>query len=1795
MHLRNRKRVMSLEMWFVALFSLILSAENGRSDDWGEWKPYRRVNNIWLKKCDTSSHKCECNKSEGTRLGCAYITIGTGPVRPGSSFLPGLLRILATDPSPALSTPQMLQYVAGYGIQSVSGEKTAGGAPSDVYVIDPDATMIQFRFEDGESVGAPFAAQSTDKARLLMVDPEGWAVTNEPAYYDLYPGNGDVYRFAASTNASHYLQLVLYKSASGREETTPAEALCDDNGVIRQVMAASWLVDIVVSNGYRYDVKSYLRADLENGKNPQGFYVPKTNADPFKIWIVENPEPGNNNNLRVTEVIGSSSNVSDFAYTPAAGEWMLTKGGGLRVETDTSTESSADQSITMVNAVRDGAGNVLSCRRVYFAMFPWGPSRTGEVEDPDGLALTTEYAYYQNPSETGRYSKLQSETLPDGSWKTYDYNAQARMILEIAPWKDSPFGSAANEAHATYYDYAPVDSRDTGVFNDQRPRTVTEKILGITVTKTYHAYAATAAGEYIEVEEKCIDPNAAYGASSNLRTLETYYSASAGAQLVGRLKSVQRPDGQLDTYLYEYGNYIADVDPAACRFQPDPLGGAFRTTVIHGTTNSSDGIVNKTTKETTVVDSANNEALTETYVYTGSTNYERIKWEVKEFNVFGHPTKTYRSNGETEDASWGCCGKDNETDAYGAERTFSHDALGRLSAETKLGTNSPLDDLITSYTYDAADRQLTQTISGGGLSLMTSNEYDVVGRLLKTTDPAMLITRHEYINGGRAEWVTRPGGATEITEKYLDGQIRSSTGTAVVQQFYDYGVNFTGSRWTMVHTGATNSPMWEKTTVDIMGRTIHIEKPGFLGVETNKFAYDLKGRLVKQTQPGMADTLFGYDELGNPVRNGLDVNRNGTLDLASMDRINETDNRYALIGTNWWQETQQKVYATDNSSLATTTAVQKVRLIDLGGSPATVTAASVTVTTDVLGNEIVVTTSIDRDLKQVTRTTTYPDSTNAAVEVAVNGLLQSRTIKTGIQSTFAYDALERQMGVSDPRTGMSVSHYNNKGQIDYTEDSAGNRTSYTYDPDTGQRISHTDAMTNSVFYAYDSRGQLVGAWGATYPVLYDYDDYGRTIALYTLRDNAIATNTSYSGFRSQGSDFDKTTWSYDLATGLLTNKIYVDSSSVSYSYGPAGQLARRTWARGLTTAYSYDAAGSLTNINYSDSTPDVSFAYDRLGRQQIVTDSAGIRSFYFGNYLQLTSELSQVSGFTSQVSRSYDLLGRSSGLSISNYAVSYGYDSVGRFSSISSFVNFASFVVNYSYLPGSDLLMGYTNTSGLAVERVYEPHRDLLAAISNRWNGSLVSSFAYTNDALGRRTRRVDSGSRANNFGYNGRSELANAILGANQYGYTYDPIGNREWTRMNANTNWYTANELNQYLSVTSAASMVNLSYDPDGNLTNYNGWTFAWDAENRLIAAENATRKVENAYDYMSRRIEKKVYSWATDHWSLITDHSFLYDGWNLIRETQVSGFSAQVSRFVWGLDLSGTLQAAGGIGGLLCASLGGPGSPSTVFYSFDANGNVTDLVSTNGVLAAHYDYDPFGEVICQTGPEAANMPFGFSTRYTDRETGLVMFPTRPYSPTLGRFLTHDPIEELGGNNLYAFVANDPVNAIDPLGWEQFTSITVKRKTVNWISLLKMKLGKKPAPDDPYGHWWLEFDSESYGWWPKNGVTLIQTLKGVPGQLNGTDDMYLSGISTATKDGHQGDPADDEFHPQRRTGFMGWADMQYGTAKNKSCKCVTQDEVKDCLRAFAKQYSGSWSYPWGQNCHSFQTSAMKGCCLKK
>jgi RHS repeat-associated protein len=265
---------------------------------------------------------------------------------------------------------------------------------------------------------------------------------------------------------------------------------------------------------------------------------------------------------------------------------------------------------------------------------------------------------------------------------------------------------------------------------------------------------------------------------------------------------------------------------------------------------------------------------------------------------------------------------------------------------------------------------------------------------------------------------------------------------------------------------------------------------------------------------------------------------------------------------------------------------------------------------------------------------------------------------------------------------------------------------------------------------------------------------------------------------------------------------------------------------------------------------------------------------------------------------------------------------------------------------------------------------------------------------------------------------------------------------------------------------------HDNDGNLTEDAQWEYTWDAENRMTSATQkllpvaagvstpppARKQLTFAYDYRNRRIAKAVHQWneTTGQFSTpIKDVRFVHDGYQMIAEldhTFATGTGLAGSRvnrtFLWGPDVSGTMSGAGGVGGLISATYQG------VSYQVcsDANGNVTGLVPTSGpgagTLVARFDYDPFGNRITNTGPDVELCPFGFSTKYTDTETGIVNYELRPYQPPTGRFMCGDPIGERGGINLYGFVGNDAVNRWDYLGLTPDINVTLTRDSTGYIN---------------------------------------------------------------------------------------------------------------------------------------------------
>jgi RHS repeat-associated protein len=295
--------------------------------------------------------------------------------------------------------------------------------------------------------------------------------------------------------------------------------------------------------------------------------------------------------------------------------------------------------------------------------------------------------------------------------------------------------------------------------------------------------------------------------------------------------------------------------------------------------------------------------------------------------------------------------------------------------------------------------------------------------------------------------------------------------------------------------------------------------------------------------------------------------------------------------------------------------------------------------------------------------------------------------------------------------------------------------------------------------------------------------------------------------------------------------------------------------------------------------------------------------------------------------------------------------------------------------------------------------------IASAMNGSQFEGLSYGYDALNRPIAR-----NSDIFGYNERSEVTGATVSGSAAEYAYDEIGNSAT---------YTANNLNQYSQ---------FQYDLDGNILSDGVHMFTYDSVGRLkTVSSNGVLFVTNHYDAQSRRVKKVTPASTT---------TFFYDDWNLIEEriAYTNGTTSTI-KYYWGKDLSGSLQGAGGVGGLLYLTVSNSNSQLELYIPCcDNNGNITKYVDSIGNIVASYTYDAFGKLISKSGALADLLRHRFSTKYIDVETGLYYYGYRFYHPILMRWLNRDPIEEDGGVNLYGFCGNNGVVKYDKDGCAYF-----------------------------------------------------------------------------------------------------------------------------------------------------------------
>jgi len=581
-----------------------------------------------------------------------------------------------------------------------------------------------------------------------------------------------------------------------------------------------------------------------------------------------------------------------------------------------------------------------------------------------------------------------------------------------------------------------------------------------------------------------------------------------------------------------------------------------------------------------------------------------------------------------------------------------------------------------------------------------------------------------------------------------------------------------------------------------------------------------------------------------------------------------------------------------------------------------------------------------------------------------------------------------------------------------------------------------------------------------------------------------------------------------LQRGWLASKTYNNGSvnGPSYSYTPAGRLASRLWARGVTTTYTTNTAGDLLSISYSDGmTPGVTNAYDRLGRLRTVSQGTNATTLAYNDANLCLSEACTAGMLANlSVTNGYDQDLRRTNLAALNGSTallqdSFGYDAASRLQTVADNGRNSATI---SYLPNSPLVsyITYATNGGTSMTTTKQyDYLNRLAQISSAPSGSSPVAFNYAYNNANQRTGVTNTDGSYWAYGYDSIGQATagkkywsdTTPVAGEQFQYLFDDIGNRKTTDaggdqsgLNLRHASYTTDStgLNQYVNrdvpgfvqsigsansnatvtiwtannayaptvrkgeffrgepaVTNTAavwlSLTNLAvlhsgttdivsrasggvfvpktqeqftYDADGNLKTDGRWIYAWDAENRLVQVATNTvvgppLVISFAYDWKGRRIQKQV----SVNGAVTNKTTFLYDGWNLIAKLNATN-NAALQSYLWGLDLSGSIQGAGGVGGLLEISDLYNG---VHFAAYDGNGNVAALVSAvGGTNSAQYEYGPFGELLRATGPMAKANPFRFSTKFQDDETDFVYYGYRYYAASTGRWLSRDPIAEPG-----------------------------------------------------------------------------------------------------------------------------------------------------------------------------------------
>lgn len=633
------------------------------------------------------------------------------------------------------------------------------------------------------------------------------------------------------------------------------------------------------------------------------------------------------------------------------------------------------------------------------------------------------------------------------------------------------------------------------------------------------------------------------------------------------------------------------------------------------------------------------------------------------------------------------------------------------------------------------------------------------------------------------------------------------------------------------------------------------------------------------------------------------------------------------------------------------------------------------------------------------------------VTVTVNG--SGKTARYGSTSTSSSIASAITTAFNnDPNSPVTASL--SGATITFTSVLSGNASNYSFST-TSQTNDPTDFVGpsfrgNSGALAGGSDNGSPASLAHPFATFYSYDVMNN---LVQVNQGAQQRNYSYSGL------------------GRLTSAQTPESGLVSYSYQNGGaacssnlqNVCQRADTRNVVTTYAYDTLNRLTGLSYSDGTTSVTYTYDAggapafaLGRLTSMTDGTGSQTYTYDQFGRVRTVAKVIGGTAYNLGYTYDYIGDLRSLTYpDNSVVNQSYDAVGRLAQISSSgtnyltvpsgsYNAASLPTAINYGSGVQATIGYNARFQLGALDYKLGSTDLLNLTYN-YNQTVGGNTVNNGQIQGITDTRGNAFSTSYTYDVLGRLAQGQTLdlTSANTWklSWVYDRYGNRSQQNLLGGTISTTAPQLT-IDPTTNRITTGGYSNDVAGNLqADGLGNTYTYDGENRATAVNGAT-PATYSYDGNGLRVKKVVGSTTTN---------YIFSGSKVIAEYANGALSA---RYVYA-------------GSQLLATIA---SGAATYHYPD---HLSSRLETNasGTVTRTFGHLPFGENWYETGTAIKQK---FTSYERDSESGLDYAMFRYDSSRLGRFMTADPLAGSAADpqslNRYAYVGNDPVNFVDPLG---------------------------------------------------------------------------------------------------------------------------------------------------------------------